>query len=471
MGAQRGRAALPGALFVAALTAWPLAAQDEHTTIPGRLEGRPGEGAASPLQRRIDRAEAGDTVVVEAGTYAGDLVIDKPLRLVGQGRPLLQGSGSGSVVRIRANDVTIEGFDIDGREGGDVAQDTSAIHIAGERAVVRACHISRSIFGVYLRSAHGTVVEGSTIRGIPGRDAGEKGSGIHVWSTEGFRFEGNEIADVRDGFYIQSSGKGTIRGNVAKDLRYGLHYMFSDDNVFEDNTFENGAAGTALMYSRRIAFRRNRLVRNRGFASVGLLFKTCDDVLAEDNLIADNARGIFLEGSARNVFRRNVVAASDAAVILYDSSEGNRFEENSFVGNLSPLNLVGRRTDTVFLGNYYSDNQEPDLDGDGRSDRPYRLSSVFDHFRGNLTAADLFSRSFAAKAMGSAEETFPVLRLVPVEDLRPRVRPPSLPAVPTFDLDRRRVNLLGLLGSTVAVALGAASLSRARLRPRKEANG
>ena len=49
--------------------------------------------------------------------------------------------------------------------------------------------------------------------------------------------------------------------------------MFSDDNVFEDNIFENGAAGTALMYSRRIVFRRNHFLSNRGFASVGLLFQ------------------------------------------------------------------------------------------------------------------------------------------------------------------------------------------------------
>jgi len=76
------------------------------------------------------------------------------------------------------------------------------------------------------------------------------------------------------------------------------------------------------------------------------------------------------------------------------------------VANLTPLNLVGRRTDTVFTGNYWSDNDEPDLDGDGRSDRPYRLSSVFDHFRGNLTAADLFAESFAAKAIARRSGPF-----------------------------------------------------------------
>jgi nitrous oxidase accessory protein len=330
--------------------------------------------------------------------------------------------------------------------------------VAAPRATIRGCVISGSLFGIYLREAHGSAVLGSRVRGIPGKDAGEKGSGIHVWNTEGFRLEDNEVADVRDGFYIQSSSKGTIRGNVARDLRYGLHYMFSDDNVFEDNLFERGAAGTALMYSKRITFRRNRFLHNRGFASVGLLFKACDDVVAESNLVADNARGIFLEGSYRNQFRGNVVAESDVAIVLYDSSGGNRFEGNSFVGNRTPLNLVGKRTDTVFQGNYWSDNRDLDLDGDGRADRPYRLSSVFDHFRGNLTAADLLVDGFAGSALAAAEGTFPVLQPVDVVDPVPLARPPALPDVPRPRSLERGRDVLGLAVSLLGLGLGVAVL-------------
>jgi len=447
------------ALCLVAASPWSLA-QEEHASAPGQLEGRPAH--ASPLQSLVDASPAGTTVTVQPGAYEGDLLLDKPIRLVGVGRPRLVGSRDGSVVRVRAANVTIEGFDIDGREGGDLGRDSAGIHVAAHHVTIRDCRISNVIFGVYLREADGSVVEGSRISGIPGKEPGEKGSGIHVWNTVGFELANNEIVDVRDGFYIQSSSRGTIRGNVARDLRYGLHYMFSDDNVFEDNVFENGAAGTALMYSKRIVFRRNRFLRNRGFASVGLLFKACDDVVAEDNLIADNARGIFLEGSYRNVFRRNVVALSDAAIVLYDSSGGNRFEGNSFVGNLTPLNLVGRRTDTVFAGNYWSENDEPDLDGDGISDRPYRLTSVFDHFRGNLTAADLMSQGIAAAALAVAEETFPVLRAIPVEDGAPLVRPPMLASVPPAESRAAGANGGGLLAALGALGFGTAVMLRGR---------
>jgi nitrous oxidase accessory protein len=396
----------------------------------GTLEGRPAAGDTSPLQARIDQASAGARIVVTAGTYDGDLYIDRPVTLAGEGRPVLRGSGRGSVVRIRAAGVTLEGFAIDGRRGGDLGHDASGIHVAAPRATIRDCLVRETLFGIYLREADDATVERTTVIGIPDRPPGEIGSGIHVWNSQRFHLTGNAIVGTRDGIYIQSSSNGVIRGNRARDLRYGLHYMFSDDNLFEDNSFENGAAGTALMYSKRLVFRRNRFVQNRGFASVGLLLKACDDVIAEDNLIADNARGVFLEGSYRNQFRRNVIAMSDTALVVYDSSGENVFEGNSFVANLTPLLLSGRRTDTRFAGNYWSDHAEPDLDGDGAADRPYRLSNVFDHVRGNLTAADLFAHGAAVAALGAAERTFPVLDPVPVMDARPLARPPELPQVP-----------------------------------------
>ena len=451
-----------GILGATLLFAAALGAQEMPPAPAGGVEGRPAPSSLSPLQARIDAAPEGSVVEVGPGTYRGDLYLDRRLTLTGRGRPVLVGSGTGSVVRVRAPGVVIEGFDIDGGGGGDLGRDPSGIHVAAKNATVRDCRIVRALFGIYLREADGASVERCTVRGIPGKDPGEKGSGIHVWNTDGFRLSGNTVTDARDGFYIQSSPHGTITGNTARDLRFGLHYMFSDDNVFEDNTFENGAAGTALMYSKRIVFRKNRFLHNRGFASVGLLFKSCDDVEASSNLIADNARGIFLEGSYRCLFTKNVVAESDMAVVLYDSCGGVVFRDNSFVANLTPLTLVGRRTDTVFDGNYWSGNDEPDLDGDGRSDRPYRLTSVFDHFRGNLTAADLFTSGFAAAALGAAERAFPVLEPISVEDGAPLARPPALPEVPRAPAPERGAHAAGIATSAAVALLGFAGLWRGR---------
>jgi nitrous oxidase accessory protein len=453
-------------LAVCALAVPLAAAGQDHLVAPSALEGRPSRADASPLQRLVDEAAPGATVRVPPGRYVGDLVIDKPVRLVGTGRPTLVASGTGSVVRIRADDVTVEGFDIDGRRGGDLGRDSSGVHVAALRATIRDCRIVDAIFGVYLREADGSAVERCRIVGIPGREPGEKGSGIHAYNTQQFRFLDNEVIDVRDGLYLQNSSRGLIRGNSVRNMRYGVHYMFSDDNIFEGNTFENGAAGAAIMYSERILFSRNRFLHNRGFASVGLLLQQCDDVQATENFIGDNARGVFLEGTHRNTFTRNVIAQSDIAVVMFGSADRTRFAGNLFAGNMSPLELVGKRTNAEFEGNYWSANREPDLDGDGYADRPYRLSSVFDHFRGNLTAADLFVDGFAATALAAAEQAFPIIQSATVFDRRPLAKAPSLPGVPRPPVAAASGGAAGLSVSGAAAALGLVGLSRGR-RPRR----
>jgi len=216
------------------------------------------------------------------------------------------------------------------------------------------------------------------------------------------------------------------------------------------------------MYSTDLVFRRNRFLHNRGFASAGLLLQGCDDVIAEDNLIADNARGIFLEGTHRTSFRHNVIAESDDAVIAYDSASGSRFEENAFVANLSPLLLVGRRTDAVFDRNYWSDHREADLDGDGVIDVPYRLSNVFDHLRGNLTAADLLAQGLGAAVLSAAERTFPVLDPTPVVDAHPLARPPELPGVPAPRPPPAGGHVLGVTVSAATLVCGLLTLSAGR---------
>ena len=454
--------------FIALTVPHVASAQDATATSghteapPSRLERRAPAIDASPLQARVDAARPGDRIEVAAGTYAGDLYIDRPLTLVGLERPTLVGSGHRSVVMIRADHVTLDGFDIDGRLGGSLSDDTAGVHVAGHFAAIIRCRIERSLFGVYLYAAHGALIDDTRITGILGKDPGEQGSGIHAWNTQRFRLTHNVIRYSRDGFYLQSSSDGFVLGNRVSDVRYGLHYMFSDRNLFEDNVFERGAAGAALMYSKDLTFRRNSFIHNRGVASVGLLLKACDNVLAEDNLIADNARGVFLEGSTLNTFLRNLIAESDAALVIFDSSRKNRFEGNAFVANLSPLRLSGRRTDTHFNGNYWSDNTGLDLDGDGFGDDPYRLSNVFDHLRGNLSAADLVARGLGARALAAAERGFPVLRPIPVLDAHPLARPPVLADVPPPPRVPRAGIGAGFAAASLIGALGLVTLVAGR---------
>jgi nitrous oxidase accessory protein len=234
-----------------------------------------------------------------------------------------------------------------------------------------------------------------------------------LWNSANNLIEGNSVTEARDGMYIQSSPHNVMRQNRVSHLRYGLHYMSSDDNQFEENIFSYNVAGAAIMYSRGIQFRRNAFIHNRGFSSFGILFQGCEENLAEGNFIIDNVTGLFLEAVRHTTFRKNVIAENDVAMEIFSSSEENLFSENQFVENLSPLQLVGKKTASHWQdggrGNFWSDYDGYDLDGDGIGDVPHKIQNIFEYLEGNFPRLRLYLNSPVAQALAMAEKTFPVI--------------------------------------------------------------
>jgi len=63
--------------------------------------------AGTPLQTAVDAAAPGDALVLEPGTYPGAVVIDKRLKIVGQGTAVIDPLGAAVGVDITADDVII----------------------------------------------------------------------------------------------------------------------------------------------------------------------------------------------------------------------------------------------------------------------------------------------------------------------------------------------------------------------------
>lgn len=386
--------------------------------------GQPPARFAS-LQEAIDAAGNGDTITVAAGTYTGQVILDKTLKLEGTGRPVLRGSGKGSVVVVAADHCLIRGFVIE-HSGGDLQAEDSGLLLKSSENLVEGNELRDVLYGIYLYHSARNTIRKNTVQGRAEIEAGGRGAGLHMWNSSDNFIEGNTIIEARDGMYIQSSHRNTIRDNHVSRLRYGLHYMNSDDNKFDDNTFEYNIAGAAIMYSKRIEFRRNVFAHNRGFSSFGILFQDCEDNVAEDNLIVDNATGIFMEALRRTTFRRNVIAENDLALMVYSNSESNLLTENNFVENLSPLRIVGKKAGARWAeagrGNYWSDFDGYDLDHDGIGDVPHKVQNVFEYLEGNYPRLRLYLNSPAAQALATAERTFPVVRGSSEADPAPLMR-------------------------------------------------
>lgn len=384
------------------------------------------QGPFQSIQEAIHTARAGDTIRVESGFYRGNLILDKQVTLEGVGKPIIHGDGQASVITVTADGCVVRGFVIE-FSGTMLIDEDSGILLKSSHNQIEQNELRDVLFGIYLFSADHNLIADNTIRGREYLELGERGSGIHIWNSRDNVIRANNITLLRDGMYFQNAYHTTITGNRVSELRYGIHYMFSDDNKFEDNLFYNNVAGAAIMYSHRIELRRNGFLHNRGFSSFGILFQDSDNCLVEDNLIVDNVVGIFMEALRRSIFQRNLIAANDTAIEIFSSAEENVFERNNFMANLSPIQLVGKRTTTLWSrlgnGNYWSDYTGYDLDADGIGDVPFKIQNVFEHLERNYPRLRLYLFSPAAQAIALADKAFPVIEGSKEFDFYPLMKP------------------------------------------------
>jgi nitrous oxidase accessory protein len=390
-----------------------------------------GQGTDCPvLQSAITAAQPGDTIRVSSGVYEGALILDRPVRLDGVGRPLLRGSGRGSVITVLGDHCTISGFTIE-RSGSDLTAEDSGILLKSSNNVVVDNQLRNILYGIYLYHSSGNTLRGNLIQGRQELEPGERGAGLHLWNSPDNLIESNVIENARDGMYIQSSPRNTIRHNRVSHLRYGLHFMSSNFNHFEENLFSYNVAGAAIMYSKGVEFRHNVFVHNRGFSSFGILFQDCDACLSEDNLVADNAAGLFAEALRNSLFRNNVIAENDVALEIYGSCSNLTFSGNRFIQNLSSLQVIGKHANALWelngQGNYWSDYEGYDLDGNGVGDLPHRLQNVFEYLEGNYPRLRIYLSSPAAQALAAAERAFPIMQSSTEVDPRPLMRAATLP--------------------------------------------
>ena len=376
------------------------------------------------LREALAAAAPGDTVTVHGGVYReGNLVINKPVTLVGLDRPRLDGEKRHEVITVTASHVTIRGFDI-------VDSGTSSLHdLAGVKvanvghATIEDNRILGCSFGIYFSKARDGVARRNEIRGAPLNEQ-ENGNGIHAWSCERLEFTANDVRRHRDGIYLEFVTDSQISHNrVSECLRYGLHFMSAHRNVYRENDFLRNGAGVAVMYSREVQMDSNRFSHSWGSAAYGLLLKDISDSRITNNVFAHNSIAVTIQSSNRMVFERNQLRENGWALQVESSSTGNVYSKNNFIGNSFDLTSNGDLDLNRFEDNYWDRAEIYDLNRDGVGDVPYRPLSLFAKLVDRVPAALLLLRSPLVHFLDRAERIFPTLTPDGLFDPRPAMRP------------------------------------------------
>ncbi|OQY93324.1 MAG: nitrous oxide reductase [Sphingobacteriales bacterium UTBCD1] len=379
------------------------------------------------ISQAISLASAGDTIWVENGTYREkNMVINKPVVLLGINYPVLDGEHQYEIISVKANNVTIKGFRIE-NTGVSSLEDIAAIKIYSCSNVTVSGNIFKdTFFGIYSQSSVNCLFENNKLT-ASAKTEQASGNGIHCWKSDSLRIIGNTITGHRDGIYFEFVTNSVIwRNDSHNNMRYGLHFMFSNNDAYISNIFRNNGAGVSVMFTHGVKMFNNYFEENWGDASYGIFLKEISDSYIIGNKFLRNTSGIFMEGASRVRVEKNEFKDNGWAMKIQASSTDNVITRNNFLGNTFDVGTNGTLVMNSFDHNYWDKYEGYDLNRDNTGDIPYRPVSLYSMIVEKNPSAMMLYRSFMTSLLDKSEKILPTLTPENLKDNYPLMKPLAL---------------------------------------------
>lgn len=257
------------------------------------------------IQEAINSADEGDTIFVRSGTYYENLVVNKSVSLVGEDR-----------------ETTI----IDGNYTGNAMNIT----------------------------ASNVTIQGFTIL-------------THTWAS------GPPWTSIV-GIYLNYTDNCVIANNTIKDNNIGIRMQRSSNNTISGNTITKSDVWGIYMgsSSRNNSISHNNIIdASMSLMGAGIVIGDAANNVIFRNYIAENfASGIYITefGVNNYIIENNITKNKIYGMQIWQY--GNFVYHNNFIDNVEEhVHGVGGNTwDNGSVGNYWSDYDGDDLDGDGIGD-------------------------------------------------------------------------------------------------------
>ncbi len=301
----------------------------------------PPQDCYTTIQSAIDASNAGDTIIVHAGDYQENVVVDRKIELktAGDGDVTIQAQDAyQDVITIERNGSSsiITGFKIFGGDDGITLNRAESCVISGN---IVEHHLEH---GIVLSKSHHNEITNNTVSGV-----GE-GQIVGIWldHSNNNTITMNEVPyNKLNGIDLTaSSGNHVIGNSISFTDGDGIGLDFSNDNRIADNsiTYSN-ASGIAIVRSSRNRITGNKISDNEGPLAIGIILVGASGDESNNNLIENNQVermkkfGIVLIYAGDNEIIQNWIANALIDGIVMDNNTLNTI----ITGNTITENDVG----------------------------------------------------------------------------------------------------------------------------------
>ncbi|MGZ4936375.1 MAG: right-handed parallel beta-helix repeat-containing protein [Halobacteriota archaeon] len=288
------------------------------------------------ISEAVKAANSGDTVLVAPGTYVENVIVDKPLTVVATGgaaaTTVKSTASDKDVFALSGADITIQGFTITGGNYGVTFAKAS-------NCVLTRCVVKGNTYGVYLI--------GATVNLVSNNNVDNNGFGMYLDGSSGNKLVNNSAryekggggkASLSDGIYMHSSSANNVsRCDLSNNNNFGASLYDSRNNVFSSNT---------LSANTQFGVRLRDDSDNNGFVY--------------NTFRANAENGVLIGNSTGNTFYFNNFLEEKSHFYSQDNNNVNSTRKVNYTYSDKPFN--------GFVGNYYSDYNGTDADGNGIGD-------------------------------------------------------------------------------------------------------
>jgi len=335
---------------------------------------------ASPLQDAINKAHPGATITLSPGSYLGNIIINKPLRLIAKEKGVyIDGNFSGNTISINSSNVTLENLNII-NSGTQMHKLDSAILVKKAKHIkITHCNIKNVLYGINLYMVEDSNISYNTISSI-NADIQLRGDALKVWHSHHNTFAYNTITDVRDATFNYSHNN-TITHNTFLNSRLALQFGMSHKNSITHNTFKYNSSSLVFMGGMDTNVSDNAILSSKGNAGIGLLIKNVKNFHFENNRVSFNAVGIYVDSKSiemgmQRYFIHNIITYNKEALHFHKDIQNNTITNNTFEGNIDDV-VKNTQQNTTFYNivhhNYWDRYEGFDRDGDNIGDRHFQM--------------------------------------------------------------------------------------------------
>lgn len=379
------------------------------------------------LRKAVELAGNSDTILLHKGLYKeGNIIINKPLFLIGVNEPILDGENKYEILTVSADGVLVKGIQFR-NSGYSSTNDFASIGVIdAQNVIIENNTITHSYFAIHFANATESIIRNNSITGTPKTEQ-TSGNGIHLWKCNNMVVENNDIQGHRDGIYFEFVTNSIIQGNNSHgNIRYGLHFMFSNNDAYLENTFNNNGAGVAVMYSHHVHMQRNTFENNWGPSAYGLLLKEISDASILENKFDQNTVGILMESTNRIEVQLNNFQNNGWSLRIQASCNDNLVHHNNFQGNTFDIATNGTLMLNEFYNNYWDKYEGYDMNKDIIGDVPYHPVSMYSMVIEQNPNSVMLLRSFMVSLLDKAEKAIPSLTPENMVDEKPLMKPLEL---------------------------------------------